>query len=206
MTQPFVAETPGVSIVIVFASPALALSLCAMWLNPVALTARATACYELPANIHANDTLRAAIVPLLARSQTLRRQCTTIAAAGRTQVTLLLSTARMTARARSTARRYGSGLLIVDIEIPPASKDFAELLAHELEHVTEFIDRVDFKILARAHGGPVVQEGSDGSFESARAQKAGRTAAAEIEAPIDPAVAALGHGLVRGARATLGLR
>ena len=191
---------------IVFASPALILSLCAMGLDPVALTARASACYHLPANIHASDALTGAIVPLLARSQTLRAQCTKIAASGRTQITLTLTTARMTARARSTARRYATGLLIVDIEIPVASQDFAELLAHELEHATEFIDRLNFKALARVHGGQVVELGADGSFESQRAQNAGRAAAAEIEAPVDPAVVAAGRGLMRAAWATLGVR
>lgn len=190
---------------IALALAALVLSLGAMGLDPVAFTARASACYELPANIHANDTLKAAIVPLLARSRTLRAQCTRIAAASRTHVTLTLSSAPMTSRARSTARRYVSGLLIVDVEIPPASQDFPELLAHELEHATEFIDRVDFKMLAKVHGGQVVESGSDGSFESQRAQKAGRTVAAEVVAPIDPAGVAVGRGVVRGARATPGL-
>lgn len=125
---------------IALASPALVLSLSSVGLDPVAFTARASACHELPANIHADDALRAAI---------------------------------------------------------------AQLLAHELEHVTEFIDRVDFKTLARAHDGQVAECRSDGSFESKRAQKAGRAAAAEIEATIDPAVRTLGRGLVRGARARL---
>jgi len=192
--------------VIALASRALLLTLYAMGLDPVAFTARASACYELPANIHANDALKTAIAPLLARSQTLRGQCTKIAASSRTQITLTLTTARMTARARSTARRYRSGLLIIEVEIPAASQDFAELLAHELEHATEFIDRVDFNVLAQVHGGQVVRSGTDGSFESQRAQKAGRAAAAEIEAAIDPAVVAAGRGLMRGARAALGLR
>jgi hypothetical protein len=70
---------------------------------------------------------------------------------------------------------------MVDIEIPPASQDFAELLAHEMEHVTEFIDRVDFKALVEARDGGVVQFGLAGGFESTRAQQAGRTAAAEVD-------------------------
>jgi hypothetical protein len=169
--------------VIALASPALVLSLSAMALDPVAFTARASACHELPANIHANAELKSAIAPLLARSQTLRGQCARIAAARRTQITLTLTTAPMTSRARSTARRYESGLLIVHIEIPPASGNFAELLAHELEHATEFIDHVDFKTVAREHGGQVVQSGRDGSFESVRAQEAGRAAAADLRVP-----------------------
>jgi hypothetical protein len=77
------------------------------------------------------------------------------------------------ARARSCARRYASGLLVVDMELPPASPDFAELLAHELEHVTEFIDGVNFKAVAATGHGGIVQTPSDGSFESDRAHNAG---------------------------------
>ena len=201
------AVLPLESLVIVLASPAVVLYLYVLGLDPVAFTARATGCYELPANIHAADELRNPIAQLLARSRTLRGQCARIAAAHRTQVTVNVSMASMDgqARARSTARRYHSGLLIVDIEIPPASPDFAELLAHELEHVTEFIDRVDFKTLARTRGGPGVEQRSDGSFESDRALRAGRTAAAEAECATDPAIRAVGHGLSTAVRATLGL-
>lgn len=195
------------SLVIVLAPPAVVLYLYVLGLDPVAFTARATGCYELPANIHAADELRDPIAQLLARSRTLRGQCARIAAAHRTQVTVNVSMASMDgqARARSTARRYHSGLLIVDIEIPPASPDFAELLAHEFEHVTEFIDRVDFKTLARTRGGPGVERRSDGSFESDRALQAGRTAAAEAACATDPAIRAVGHGMSTAIRATLGL-
>lgn len=78
------------------------------------------------------------------KSRTLRAQCLEIAAARQTYVSVTLSLSPMDpeARARSIARRYQSGLLVVEIQIPPASGDFAELLAHELEHVTELIERV----------------------------------------------------------------
>jgi hypothetical protein len=193
--------------VIAFASPAVVLCLYMLGLDPVAFTARATGCYELPGNIHAADELRGPIAQLLARSRTLRAQCARIAAERRTQVTVSLSMVSLDSqvRARSTARRYDSGLLIVDIEIPPASPDFTELLAHELEHVTEFIDRVDFETLARARGGPVVDRRSDGSFESERAQRAGRAAAAEVETAADPAVTAVGHAVAKSVRSTLGV-
>ena len=192
---------------IVFATPVVVLCLYMLGLDPVAFTARATGCYELPANIHATDELRGPIARLLARSRTLRGQCARIAAERRTQVTVTMSVAPRDAqvRARSTARRYDSGLLIVDIEIPAASSDFAELLAHELEHVTEFIDHVDFKTLARTRGGPGVERRPDGSFESDRARRAGRAAAAEAATVTDPAVTTVGHGMATGVRATLGL-
>jgi hypothetical protein len=190
--------------VIVFAPPAVVLCLHMLGLNPVALTARATGCYELPANIHAADELRGPIAQLLARSRTLRGQCARIAAERRTQVTLTMSAPSMDleVRARSTARRYDSGLLIVEIEIPAASRDFTELLAHELEHVTEFIDHVDFKRLASTRGGSDVERRRDGSFESERALRAGRAAAAEVETATDPALTAVGRGITKSVRAT----
>ena len=189
---------------IVFASPAVVLCLYMLGLDPVALTARATGCYELPANIHAANELRGPIAQLLARSRTLRAQCARIAAERRTQVTVTTPAPSMDleVRARSTARRYDSGLLIVDIEIPAASRDFTELLAHELEHVTEFIDHVDFKRLARTRGGSDVERRRDGSFESERALRAGRAAAGEVETATDPALTAVGRGITKSVRAT----
>jgi len=169
--------------VIPLAPAALMLSVSALSLHPVALINRSLPCYDLPANIRTTAEIRSAVAPLLARSPTLRAQCAKIAAAPRTYVSIALSTARFSAetRARSTARRYLSGLLMVEIEIPSASQDFAELLAHELEHVTEFIEGVDFKALAESHAGGVVQCGIAGGFESVRAKQAGRAAAAEID-------------------------
>jgi len=171
--------------VIVVVSSALILTLSALGLHPAAFTARTKAWHQLPLNVRTTDDLRPLIEDLLARSPTLRDQCARIAIAKRTWVSITLGMARFPslARARSTARRYHTGLLVVDVEIPPASQDFAELLAHELEHVTEFIDGVDFKKLARTRNTGIVQCGSDGSFETDRAKKAGRMVKFEVEAP-----------------------
>jgi hypothetical protein len=40
----------------------------------------------------------------------------------------------------------------VDVEIPLVSRDFVGLLAHELEHVTELVDGVDFRAFAAVRG------------------------------------------------------
>jgi len=169
--------------VIPLAPAALILSLSALALHPVALITGSIACDELAPNIRTTPDLRAVIEPLLARSPTLRAQCARIAATPRTYVTLELSVGPFAdqARARATARRYQSGLLFVDIEMPPASQELAELLAHELEHVIEFIDGVDFETLAKTRHGGIVRCGLAGAFESERAHRAGRAAAAEIE-------------------------
>jgi hypothetical protein len=172
------------TIVIVVAPVALVLTLSALGLHPAVFVARTTAWRELPPNIRTTEDLRPLIEDLLARSPTLREQTGRIAIARKTWVSVTLSSGRFPSftRARSTARRYHTGLLVVDVEIPSASADFAELLAHELEHVTEFIEGVDFKRLARTRNAGIVQCGGDGSFETARAQKAGRTVKSEVEA------------------------
>ena len=60
--------------------------------------------------------------------------------------------------------------------------DFGELDGRPYM-VTEFIEGVDFKKLARTRHTGVVQCGSDGAFETERAQNAGRTVKFEVEAP-----------------------
>ena len=168
-------------------------------LDPVAFTARGAECRVLPPNLQVERDLHSMVNQVLARSRTLRAQCLRIAASPATRVTVLLSTSPMdaTARARSYARRYESRLLIVEVQIPPASHDFAELLAHELEHVTELIDRVDFRALAAARGGAIVQDRSDGSFESDRARRAGIAAAAEVASETDGTAAAAAGAIRR---------
>ena len=167
---------------IALVSSVAVVSLSFLALDPVAFTARGAECYELPQNIQVDSDLRPAITALLARSRTLRQQCAQIRASVQTRVTLGISLAPMDsqARARAMARRYRSGVLIVVIEIPPASRDFAELVAHEFEHVTEFIDGVDFQAGARARDSRISFRRSDGSFESERARRAGLAAAAEV--------------------------
>jgi hypothetical protein len=185
----------AVETVVIAVTPTLvALSFSALGLHPAALVGRVSPWHKLPPNIRTTDDVRQRVEELLSRSPTLREQCTRIGMARQTYVSLLLSAAKLPSemRARSTARRYRSGLLVVDVEIPPASQDFAELLAHELEHVTEFIERVDFKQLARARRSGVVQCGMEGSFESERARRAGRIVAAEVESHDPPGAGAVG--------------
>jgi hypothetical protein len=173
--------------VIVVVPAVLVVTLSVVGLHPAVFAERAIAWNHLPPNIRTTADLRPLIDDLLARSPTLRAQCARISIARQTYVSVTLSLAPFSslARARSTARRYHTGLLVVDVEIPAASQDFAELLAHELEHVTEFIDGVDFKKLAKARGTGVVQCGTSGSFETERAQNAGRTVKFEVAATFE---------------------
>lgn len=169
---------------ILFVSPAIALSLCALGLHAAALGSapQAGQCRALPGNIQAQRELRQEIQQLLGRSRTLREQCAKIAGARRTRVWVAVTPGVSSAdtRARSVARRFESGLLTVEIALPAAHSDFVELLAHEFEHVTEFIDGVDLHALAGQRRSGVTQRRSDGAFESERAYLAGLAAAAEV--------------------------
>jgi hypothetical protein len=196
---PFEIRRPGDANVL---SSFVVLSLCSL-LHPVAFTARAADCRGLPQNLQVERDLRPAVTVLLARSRTLRAQCQRIAASPATRVTVVLAMSPMDAatRARSIARRYESGLLVVEVQLPPASRDFAELLAHELEHVTELIEGVDFPQRATTRGGGVFASGPHGSFESDRARNAGLAAAAEVGSGTDEPAAAAARAVSRAWRA-----
>ena len=158
--------------------------------------------FEIPANIQAVGDLKDLLTTLLARSRTLREQCARIGAAPRTRILIDVIGHRLGAltRARATARRYDSGLLTVVIELPAVSMgDFAELLAHELEHVIELMDNVDLAEMVR-QGSDGVTRNHEGLFETERAQAAGRAAAAETWTETDPTAAAIGRGVAKVAR------
>jgi hypothetical protein len=158
--------------------------------------------FEIPSNIQASDDLKDLLTTLAARSRTLREQCARIGAAPQTRILIDVIGHRLGAltRARATARRYDSGLLTVVIELPAVSMgDFAELLAHELEHVIELTDKVDLAEMVRQKSDGVTQN-HEGLFETDRAQAAGRAAAAEICSETDPAAAAIGRGVAKVAR------
>jgi hypothetical protein len=155
---------------------------------------------SLPDSVHIDPQLRPTADMLLARSPTFQRQCARIAQvrALRIDVRLVPRLFATSARARASAARYEFGRLVVTIDIL-AGGEYAELLAHEFEHVTEQIERVDLAALARTDPRSASALG-DGTFETMRAREAGRAAAREVHGEIDPAVAAVGSGLKRAAR------
>lgn len=164
---------------------------------------RPSECVAVATNIHADPDVRASIQALLLRSRTIRIQCARIGAADRliVRVAVTPTAADGDTRARSMARRFRSGPLVVDVQLPVASADFVELLAHEFEHVVEMIDGVDLRRLAREPDGLVTFRRSDGAYESARARAAGLAAAAEAPPTADPVAGAVGRGAATAARA-----
>lgn len=158
-------------------------------------------CRAMPSNIHVAAVLRSAVDRLIVRSETIRRQCASIAAA--TSVTVIvrpMTTSDLRCRAKATIRRYAFGALRAVIEIPMPS-DYAELLAHELEHVIEQIEGTDLAARAAMSRSGVEQIGN-GVYETARARLAGLSAASEARQARRMIGAPHGAVLVAGVEAT----
>lgn len=159
----------------------LLLALVAPAVMPSTAAAQTAACTTLPANIVVPAVSHQWIEDLIARSPTLQRQCRIIAAAD--DVIVSLSSVRRAAawcRARTSFTRDRAGLIRAAIDIP-VSADFAELLAHELEHVIEQLEGINLRRLARARDSGV-WEVAPNVFETARAIDAGTLAAGEAVA------------------------
>ncbi len=126
---------------------------------------------------------RGLVDDLVASSGTLRTQYERILSAPQVVVWIEPLADRHGGRsARATISRSANGRLLARVQIasPLRADEYAEMLAHELEHVLEQIDGVSLRQLAGARGG----EASllyDGSYETERARQAGRAAALEIE-------------------------
>lgn len=161
------------------------LSLVILILVPVSSLAQSPgdACVELPSNIRVADGYRAWVVDLIARSPTLHRQCVAIARAPSVAVRFDF-THRLIGvdRARTSFTRDRGQVMSAVIAIP-LSRDFTELLAHELEHVVEQIEGVNLRRLSQVRDSGVRQVGHN-VFETTRALAAGRAAARETRRPI----------------------
>jgi hypothetical protein len=135
----------------------------------------------LPPTIQVESLLRNTTTRMLEKSPTFRRQCDIIGAAGHVVVKVRIVPAPRNSmcRATTTFRRYTSGITVADVEIPAASP-VVELLAHEFEHIAEYVQGVDLKTLSQKCPGEAFQL-RDGSFETQRAVQAGRAVAHEVE-------------------------
>jgi hypothetical protein len=130
---------------------------------------------------HIDVPLRPTVRDMLARSATFRRQWNVVTGRRGVHLTVFLTDGVLVpaCRARTTIKKYSSGLLLAVVVIPPKG-DYPELLAHELEHVIEQIEGVDLAALARS-GSTGVRERPDGAFETARAQNVGLVVAMELK-------------------------
>jgi hypothetical protein len=109
-------------------------------------------------------------------SPTFRDQCRKLAAAGASMIVQPASSREMW-RAQTRIRRTDDGATIAFARVRPCT-DSVELIAHELEHVVEYLEGIKFLMEARRAGSRVKLSG--GAYETQRAIDAGRRAAQEV--------------------------
>jgi len=132
----------------------------------------------LPGNLIFVDVLRPFVAAMWRRSPTFRRQCVRLAEHSDVIVHVEIALGVKGAAARSHVERHQAAWnAAVQIEWRDPAR-YAELIAHELEHVLEQLDGVDLQRLARQHVDGVMQQGHD--YETARAWSVGQTVAREV--------------------------
>jgi hypothetical protein len=136
----------------------------------------------LPPNLIVPPYLRSVVDSMMRASPTFRRQCVRIANAPRTIVVLGYFQPQDTEhiRARTVVSTTPEGTRFAAVAIRPVD-DPVELVAHELEHVLEQLDDVDLHALAAVPTSGVRRcDCAKETFETVRAVRAGRAAAAEV--------------------------
>jgi hypothetical protein len=134
-------------------------------------------------SIQVVSELKSEVEDLLRRSPTFRAQYQRIA---ETQsvvvgVSVDVKLCQTSDRARTTFRRYQSGLIVAAVAIGPGSYR-GEWIAHEFEHILEQLDGRDLPRLAKNHAKDVWYSGSD-VIETDRAIRGGRTVGDELRQP-----------------------
>jgi hypothetical protein len=120
-------------------------------------------------------------------SPTFRDQCRKLAAAKATMIVEPV-TSRETWRATTRIGKTHDGLTHAHARVRPAGNAL-ELIAHELEHVIEFVEGVKF--LREAQVGRSGVSLSGGAYETRRAIEAGRRVALEVRGARDSSLSTL---------------
>jgi hypothetical protein len=136
----------------------------------------------LPPNLLFPSIYRPVLEAMLLRSATFRRQCLRIAGEPRVTIHLQLPSVYVHgARAMTHFSWQKDGRLEANIEVAPMNDD-VELVAHELEHVIEQLDRIDLPAKAALpDSGVHALEGR--MFETNRAIRVGLKVAQEVREP-----------------------
>jgi hypothetical protein len=129
-----------------------------------------------PCRLTVIGELRAVAEQAWQDSPTFRDQCRKLAAAGARVIVQPASSQEMW-RAQTRIHRIDDGATIAYTRVRP-SADSVELIAHELEHVVEYLEGIKF--LMETHRGTSRVKLSGGAFETQRAINTGRRVAQEV--------------------------
>lgn len=136
----------------------------------------------LPANIDLPRDLERVLAKIYRGSATFRGQCDRIAGARALSVTLQLDTNIPSSCVAFTRFQKKGHAVYADVHVPPASRMMAQLVGHEFEHIVEQLEGLDLRMLARVSKSGVYQTSFE-VYESTRAQRVGRSVAAEVATP-----------------------
>jgi hypothetical protein len=148
--------------------------LCAWTVSPA--QAQTDSAPALPLHLFVAPCLRETVETMMERSPTFRAQVDAIARTGALGLSMTFEATSGSRRAETTLRRYESGLLLANIRIHSIA-DKEELIAHEIEHVLEQVERVPVAALAKV-GEEAWRAGT--AYETRRAIRAGQRVANEL--------------------------
>lgn len=154
---------------------------CAAALLAVVLaTTHAQGAPDLPFNLLLDPSLSAMVMRMHRMSSTFRNQCRLIGANRKlvVRVELGVPPRDAVARAECSMARYQYGRIEAAVRVWPTI-DASQLLAHELEHVLEFAEGLNYRAAALIQPGHVWRVGHD-HFETRRAIDAGERVADEL--------------------------
>jgi hypothetical protein len=117
---------------------------------------------------------------MLQQSPTFRRQCARLAE--RQDLVIDMDLVRQIPQHHARMRfeqHAGDRRSVIEIGVREPAR-LVEHIAHELEHVLEYLDQVDLQRFARQRVDGVIDLG--GVYETARARSVGRTVAKEVMA------------------------
>jgi hypothetical protein len=118
------------------------------------------------------------VTQLYNQSATFRAQCERLAQAQNIRVNMQLDVSIPQSCRAYTIIRRARGMLCADVHLP-VTRQFAELVAHEFEHIIEQLEHVNLRKFAMVRGSGVRQVGFE-LFETDRAQLAGMAVAQEL--------------------------
>ena len=135
----------------------------------------------LPANVVVPGVLAGIVTEVYLHSDTFRAQCDRIAQASHLHVSLKFDVYIPHACRAFTTITRKEGTLCAEVHLPPSTQ-FAELIAHEFEHILEQVENLNLRVLARVRGSGVREVQFD-LFETDRAQRTGKIVAMEVLRP-----------------------
>ena len=135
-----------------------------------------------PGIVQCSPEVRVQIERMLAQSPTFRSQYQRVLDHPRLVIAAVLDPTinGRSFRARSTIRRYTSGLVVVHMAIAPG-RHVAEFVAHEFEHVLEKLEGLDLTDMAE-RGVAGIWFSGPSLIETSRAARAGRAVVDEMRA------------------------